>query len=384
MTQATSIVIIVILGLIIVGLIIGLVTTKTCHDNDDNSTTTNKESEESEEEEEEAEDLSSVRMPVLEPTMFDIEAFRALYYTQAHRCHDTYGVFPCNFAFMGELVKPSLTTKTKKTSSIVPGHKYTFDSQESYYHEYATSNFALTFKKAGWDCMRHIEILANNCVPLMLDIDECPEFTMVGYPKKVFSCIRLTESFWGAIPHLYTFFQHYLYEHTLNFLTARSNWGCILDILDLPFQIDRVLFIDCPLADKPDYLSMSILAGLAHTYNASLHVAVAAPEYMTKGTKYHNTTKLYGRGFSYTGVVDSFSTCDNDSLQNNIRNHMYDIVVYGSVTRSQEYWNLVTSYYQSNEILAFVGVDVPWHVIKPHLDSNIADVATMFVREIES
>ena len=26
--------------------------------------------------------------------------------------------------------------------------------------------FCLTFAKSGWDCMRHLEILANGCVPL--------------------------------------------------------------------------------------------------------------------------------------------------------------------------------------------------------------------------
>lgn len=38
-------------------------------------------------------------------------------------------------------------------------------------------------KKAGWDCMRHYEILANNCIPYFTDIEDCPEYTLTNLPK---------------------------------------------------------------------------------------------------------------------------------------------------------------------------------------------------------
>ena len=37
------------------------------------------------------------------------------------------------------------------------------------------SLFALTFKKAGWDCLRHLEILSAGCLPLFTDIVNCPK-----------------------------------------------------------------------------------------------------------------------------------------------------------------------------------------------------------------
>lgn len=42
---------------------------------------------------------------------------------------------------------------------------YAFDDEESYREDLAVSHFAVTMKKAGWDCMRHYEIAANGCVP---------------------------------------------------------------------------------------------------------------------------------------------------------------------------------------------------------------------------
>ena len=49
---------------------------------------------------------------------------------------------------------------------------------------YKKSIFALTYKKAGWDCLRHYEILMNGCIPLFLDIKNCPTNTLSTLPKE--------------------------------------------------------------------------------------------------------------------------------------------------------------------------------------------------------
>ena len=43
---------------------------------------------------------------------------------------------------------------------------------------------AITYKKTGWDCMRHYEILMNGCIPLFLDIESCPKKIMEDIPKQ--------------------------------------------------------------------------------------------------------------------------------------------------------------------------------------------------------
>ena len=48
---------------------------------------------------------------------------------------------------------------------------------------YQNSVFALTYRKAGWDCFRHYEILMNGCIPFHLEIDKCPNKTMEKLPK---------------------------------------------------------------------------------------------------------------------------------------------------------------------------------------------------------
>ena len=78
--------------------------------------------------------------------------------------------------------------KTKILSNLIPDFtlNYIYDNEEEYYNEYKTSYFAITRKKAGWDCMRHYEILANGCIPYFLNIENCPKNTMYLLPKKLF------------------------------------------------------------------------------------------------------------------------------------------------------------------------------------------------------
>ena len=48
-------------------------------------------------------------------------------------------------------------TKTWHFAPIIPGVKatYTYHTESAYYDSYAASYFGITFKKGGWDCMRH-------------------------------------------------------------------------------------------------------------------------------------------------------------------------------------------------------------------------------------
>ena len=55
----------------------------------------------------------------------------------------------------------------------------------AYYIDYNKSYYGVTMKKAGWDCMRHYEILANHCVPYFIDLESCPKQTLTNLPKEL-------------------------------------------------------------------------------------------------------------------------------------------------------------------------------------------------------
>jgi hypothetical protein len=96
------------------------------------------------------------------------------------------GVYPIFFAIpvtkIGT-IKPTL--KDKVRAYIDPRDKstYIYTDERSYYQDYSRSLFAFTMKKAGWDSLRTLEIMANGCLPIFLDLAECPPLTCIQLPK---------------------------------------------------------------------------------------------------------------------------------------------------------------------------------------------------------
>jgi len=105
-------------------------------------------------------------------------------------------VLPIHFAIPSCKITKEKSPKTRMLSSIIPGEKYSFDIEQDYYKEYQSSNFAITTKKAGWDCMRHYEILANKCVPIFKDLQNCPQNTLTNLPKELLiECQAMIDNF---------------------------------------------------------------------------------------------------------------------------------------------------------------------------------------------
>ena len=96
---------------------------------------------------------------------------------------------PISFAFIKDRIVSDISSikKTQKFATVIPGNKktYKFKLEASYYKDYQKSFFGKTRKKAGWDCLRHYEILANYCLPHFEGLAACPENTMVNYPKEL-------------------------------------------------------------------------------------------------------------------------------------------------------------------------------------------------------
>lgn len=95
------------------------------------------------------------------------------------------GTFPISFAVPKEVIVNEVPTKEYYLMPIVPGVVSTlvYDTEQSYYEMYQKSLFGLTWKKSGWDCLRHYEILSQGCLPLFLDIHHLPTTMMKTYPR---------------------------------------------------------------------------------------------------------------------------------------------------------------------------------------------------------
>lgn len=130
-------------------------------------------------------------------------------------------MIPIHFAIPESKITKIKLDKTQEYGSIIPGQGgYKFDVEQEYYNDYNKSYFGVTMKKAGWDCMRHYEILANNCIPYFTDLHECPSTTLTNLPKELL--IEARDSANNFDEQIYFSILDELFEYTKSHLTTKE------------------------------------------------------------------------------------------------------------------------------------------------------------------
>jgi hypothetical protein len=131
-------------------------------------------------------------------------------------------LLPITFAFPTDKLAQPNKNKTQEYSTVIPGQPetYIFKTEQSYYEDYQKSYYGVTMKKAGWDCMRHYEILGNYCMPYFIGLEDCPKDTLVNFPKELLLEARnlannFDESNFFAI-------LDQIYDHTKKHLTTKA------------------------------------------------------------------------------------------------------------------------------------------------------------------
>jgi len=112
---------------------------------------------------------------------------RELYQNPNNKLH------PISFSIPKELIVNDVPEKKQSFGTVIPSfmHQHTyektyiFENEEDYLNDYKKSLFGLTFKKGGWDCLRHYEILASGCLPYFWGLQECPPQTLQWLPKSL-------------------------------------------------------------------------------------------------------------------------------------------------------------------------------------------------------
>jgi hypothetical protein len=98
-------------------------------------------------------------------------------------------IYPLHFSIPDEKISKIDQPRTKKfTQHIVDNElvdflgkkgekvstKHCYFSEEDYYNDLRVSNFGVTKKRAGWDCLRHYELAANGCILCFRNLDQKP------------------------------------------------------------------------------------------------------------------------------------------------------------------------------------------------------------------
>jgi hypothetical protein len=113
--------------------------------------------------------------------------------------------------------------KEKFFADIIPGvqETYRFTDENEYYHDYAISYYGKTWRKGQWNCMRHLEILANRCIPYFPGLENCPEWIMKNFPKEIIlETNKYAEQ--GKIHPQYEELNEILFEYTKQNLTTKK------------------------------------------------------------------------------------------------------------------------------------------------------------------
>ena len=111
----------------------------------------------------------------------------------------TVAVHPIGFSIPPEYVRAVVPAKGQALATVIPGAHDTYKFlptpdatpneltalERGYYADMERAYFGLTWKKAGWDCLRHLELLAAGCVPLFTDIGAAPAGAVAFLPKRV-------------------------------------------------------------------------------------------------------------------------------------------------------------------------------------------------------
>src|SRR3990167_7880845 len=95
--------------------------------------------------------------------------------------------FPICFGIPESKIVATVPKKTRAFAKLIPGNTatYIYDDERSYYQGYQESYYGFTWKKGGWDCMRHYEILASGCIPYFPDLKLSNLKTMFRLPREL-------------------------------------------------------------------------------------------------------------------------------------------------------------------------------------------------------
>lgn len=323
------------------------------------------------------------------------------------KCHYSHGgalpnwptLFPISFGIPEAKIIPNITDKCKLIATIKPGNlkTYIFDNEYDYYKDYQVSLFGITKKKDGWDCLRHYEIMANGCLPVFENLEECPALTMTTLDMDT-----LLE-----INSIYQSLKHKTYEMlTKNEIDKCLNLSTkILDYCNINhttralaeyilsksnYTVSKILFLSQDL--RPDYLRCLSLIGFKELLGSNCHDFPEVPHIYTDYP--HSCKNLYGKGMTYTKIINKEyrSRINQTQIIKNIKQKHYDLIVYGSCIRGMPFYNNISRLYDADRIILLNGEDTfgeagrPWqrgNWDRSKIDMYLAKGHLLFIREME-
>jgi len=259
-------------------------------------------------------------------------------------------IFPFQYAFQQQRMPLELRQAVYDWSIIWPVQSksrldkkrgYIFEDEESYYKEYGTSIFAYTYRKGGWESMRHYEIMCNGAIPYFIDLDKMPPYTMTRFPKELIKNVMALpgiDPISGSFDHKKIDVQclHDVRKTLLDYcaqnLTTKALAKYFLSAMGKP-AAKNVLMING--RQQWEYMTDSLLHGLRVLLGSGF-VDYKQRLHMYKGVReraIQEGFREYGKGFSYAYALpdDKNIERDTETVRMQIKKKHFDIIVIGQL-----------------------------------------------------
>jgi len=284
-------------------------------------------------------------------------------------------VYPISFCIPTVKVLKDIPPKIRDIANVKPHvggqSMYIYNTEEEYYKDYQDSIMAITTRKSGWDCMRHYEILANGCIPLFPGLENCPPNTMWNFPKQM-----VIDAMTQVTKENYLPWAKQLLEYTKENLTTLSNAKYILKKSGNE-HAKKVLFLTRDIS--PDYMGSLTIIGFKELFGSDCHEYPRHP-YLYSDFLPELTWGVYGKGMTYTRLLspEQRDTRRDETLYEDIRSHVYDIVIYTEAHKAfLPFLEFVKKYYKPSEIIFICGEDSHTCDFKHTLSDH-----SVFIREL--
>eukprot|EP00607_Mallomonas_marina_P001337 CAMPEP_0182437882 /NCGR_PEP_ID=MMETSP1167-20130531/85344_1 /TAXON_ID=2988 /ORGANISM="Mallomonas Sp, Strain CCMP3275" /LENGTH=1096 /DNA_ID=CAMNT_0024630951 /DNA_START=621 /DNA_END=3911 /DNA_ORIENTATION=+ len=341
------------------------------------------------------------------PNVYDVEGVHTVEGVVLH---------PVSYAFQLNRVPKQLLSVQKDWSVVWPVQAksrddpkrgYLFGDEASYYKEYGTSLFAYTYRKGGWDSMRHYEIVCNGGIPYFIDLKSLPNLTMRTFPRSLVSSAMHSRGVnaLGTIDHEKVDMQcmmdvrQALHDHCRVNMSTIALAKQFLVSMGRP-DAKKILFVNG--RNQWEYLTDGLFHGLRSLLGSGV-VDVNKRHFMYKCNKeaaLRDGFRNYGRGFSYAWSLPDDTTVERkmELIHEQLSTRHFDLVVIGQMhqpkptkkdwTTSQDIteqllWAEISSTYSNKEVACIDGLDRHSNRQRKYVLSS-AKYCTLFVREIDN
>ena len=301
-------------------------------------------------------------------------------------------VHPISYALPEEFFTANIPTKDKDCSFIVPRDRatYKFATEQEYMQEYARSYYCITYKKGGWDVMRHYEIIAAGCMPYMVDVEYAPVYSLFHMPKRLllearslagvrFNCSSVRVEIDHAVfPHKKYFeLLEQLLIHARKHLTTTAMARYVLDRMGVPNASSVLYFARAAkgVAERAqgNYNSWTLFHGCRQLLGKNCVDAYEIPFlYASNDTSRAASTKrkLYGLGFGYAFRLPKI-TIDRSTIVHDITAKKFDVVIFADPTSmvnrhtgEVKFLRLVEKFYPKSSIAFLHAPDIAYPLPK--------------------